>query len=76
MLTTYVSSMLKKVNYYKDEDGIIIAEIPDEEWYYTQGDTFEEARENMIDLIETLLIENIQAKKVTLMDFTKEYTYA
>ena len=30
----------------------------------------------MIDLIETLLIENIQAKKVTLMDFTKEYTYA
>lgn len=31
MLTTYVSSMLKKVNYYKDEDGIVIAEIPDEE---------------------------------------------
>jgi hypothetical protein len=31
MLTSYVSSMLKKVIYYKDEDGVIIAEIPDEE---------------------------------------------
>ena len=76
MLTSYVSSMLKKVIYYKDEDGVIIAEIPDEEWYYTQGDTFEEARENMIDLIETLLIDKIQSQKTNFFDLVKETTYA
>ena len=76
MLSDYVSSMIQKVIYYKDEDWIIIAEIPDQEWYYTQWDTFEEARENMIDLIETLLIDNIQSHKVNFFDLVKETTYA
>jgi predicted RNase H-like HicB family nuclease len=40
-----------------DEDGKYVASCPALRGCYTQGDTFEEALENIHDVIETCLIE-------------------
>ena len=61
MIKKYIDQLLTQVIYYPDENGVIIAKIPNKVGYCTQGDTVEEARENMIDLIETLLIDQIRS---------------
>jgi len=79
MFKNYIESLLDKVVYFKDEDDVIIAKIPDKPGYFTQWCTFEEARENMIDLIETLMIKDIKDWKLDLIkDFNpnKEIEYA
>jgi predicted RNase H-like HicB family nuclease len=79
MFKNYIDSLLDKTIYYKDEDWVVIAKIPDKPGYFTQWENFEEARENMIDLIETLMIEDIKAWKIDLVkDFSmnKEVEYA
>ncbi len=79
MFKNYIDSLLDKTVYEKDEDWVIIAHIPDKPGYFTQWSTFEEARENMIDLIETLMIQDIKDWKLDLIkDFNtnKEIEYA
>ena len=79
MFKNYIDSLLDKAVYSEDEDGVIIVKIPDKPWYFTQWRTFEEARENMIDLIETLMIKDIKDWKLDLIkDFNtnKEIEYA
>ena len=79
MFKNYINSLLDQTIYYKDEDWVIIAEIPSKPGYFTQWENFEEARENMIDLIETLMIEDIKAWKIDLVkDFSmnKEVEHA
>jgi predicted RNase H-like HicB family nuclease len=61
MFSKYMDTLLQKAIYKKDSNGVIIAKIPGHKGYYTQGDTFEEARENLIDLIETLTIDAIKS---------------
>jgi len=71
MFTNYIHSLLDQTVYYKDEDWVVIAKIPNKPWYFTQWDSFEDARWNMINLIETLMIDDIKNGKI---DFKKDFT--
>jgi len=51
-LTEYVRTALSSAVYERDENGIIIARVPGAPGFYSQGKTFEEARENLKDAIE------------------------
>lgn len=52
----YIQEVLKNASYEKDnslgEIPCIVAEAPDLPGCFTQGENFEEARENLIDAIE------------------------
>ena len=52
VLSKYVEAALKKAEYDKDERGVIIAKVPKASGFFAQGDTFEEARANLQDVIE------------------------
>ena len=51
-LSRYVEAALQQAEYHRDEDGVVFAEVPGASGFFTQGDTFEEARENLHDVIE------------------------
>jgi predicted RNase H-like HicB family nuclease len=59
-LSKYVEAALKEAEYEKDENGIIIAKIPKASGFFAQGDTFEEARANLQDVIEGNVILALQ----------------
>lgn len=51
-LARYVEEALKRAEYSRDENGIVIAKVPKASGFFAQGDSFEEARENLRDVIE------------------------
>ena len=51
-LADYVEKALKRAKYFHDENGVVIAKIPKASGFFAQGDSFEEARENLRDVIE------------------------
>lgn len=55
----YVAQVLVE----QDEDGKYVAACPSLEGCYTQGDTFEEAMENIKDVIQMCLKELARDKK-------------
>jgi predicted RNase H-like HicB family nuclease len=59
-LSKYVEAALKKAEYEKDENGIVIAKVPKANGFFAQGDTFEEARANLQDVIEGNVILALQ----------------
>lgn len=46
----------------QDEDGVFVAECPALQGCYAQGDTFEEALENIKDVV-TMCIEELKEEK-------------
>ena len=52
VLSHYVEAALRLAEYERDENGVIIARVPSAAGFFSQGDTFEEARENLQDAIE------------------------
>ncbi|OGB99523.1 hypothetical protein A2V82_05875 [candidate division KSB1 bacterium RBG_16_48_16] len=51
-LSKYVEAALKKAEYQRDENEVIIGKVPGASGFFAQGDTFEEARANLQDVIE------------------------
>ena len=51
-LLRYVESALAQAEYERDEDGVIIAQVPTASGFFAQGDNFEDARSNLRDVIE------------------------
>jgi predicted RNase H-like HicB family nuclease len=51
-LARYVQAALARAEYERDEDGVVIAQVPNASGFFAQGETFEEARENLQDVIE------------------------
>ena len=51
---------MKKAEYEKDENGIVIAKVPGASGFFAQGDTFEEARANLQEVIEGNVILALQ----------------
>ena len=51
-LMRYVQAALARAEYERDEDGVVIAQVPGASGFFAQGDNFEEARENLRDAIE------------------------
>ena len=57
---SYIDAALRLAEYERDEDEIVIAQVPNMQGFYAQGDTFEEARENLRDVIEGHLVLALQ----------------
>jgi predicted RNase H-like HicB family nuclease len=51
-LLQYTNAALARAEYSRDEDGVVIAEVPNASGFFAQGDSFEEARANLRDAIE------------------------
>lgn len=51
-LLRYVDAALALAEYARDENGVVIALVPEASGFFAQGDTFEEARANLRDVIE------------------------
>jgi predicted RNase H-like HicB family nuclease len=51
-LARYVDAALEIAEYERDEDGVVVAIIPNASGFFAQGDSFEEARSNLRDVIE------------------------
>jgi predicted RNase H-like HicB family nuclease len=51
-LSRYVEAALKQAEYERDENGAVIALVPGASGFFAQGETFEEARENLREVIE------------------------
>jgi len=51
-LGKYVERALELAEYARDENGVIIGKVPGASGFFAQGDSFEEARENLRDVIE------------------------
>jgi predicted RNase H-like HicB family nuclease len=61
-LRHYMAEVLKHAVYEKGEQlNVIVAEAPDLPGCVTQGDTFEEARENLMDAIEVWLLSGLRS---------------
>jgi predicted RNase H-like HicB family nuclease len=56
LITEYINKALEMATYSQDENGVIIAEVKELKGFFSQGDTFEEARENLKDAIEGNII--------------------
>ena len=51
-ISDYVQAALQRAIYEPDEYGMIVARVPGMSGFFSQGQTFEEARENLRDAIE------------------------
>src|SRR5437868_14935597 len=61
-LREYLTEVLKNAVYEKGEQlDVIVAEAPDLPGCLTQGATFEEARENLLDAIEVWLLSGLRS---------------
>lgn len=61
-LADYVAEVLKNAEYEKGEElDVIVAEAPDLPGCVTQGTTFEEARENLVDAIEVWIMSGLRS---------------
>ena len=63
-LREYVAEVLKNAVYERGEVlDVMVAEAPDLPGCLTQGATFEEARENLIDAIEVWIMSGLQSRE-------------
>ena len=60
VLSRYVENALQHAEHERDENGVVIARVPDTSGFFSQGDTFEEARENLRDAIEGNVVIALQ----------------
>src|SRR5207247_9865726 len=59
-LSRYVEAALRLAEYERDEEGIVIAQVPMASGFYAQGETFEDARENLRDVLEANVLLALQ----------------
>ena len=51
-LSSYLEAALKLAEYERDEDETVIATVPSASGFFAQGETHEDARANLEDVIE------------------------
>jgi len=59
-LSHYIEKALRKAEFYRDENDVVIAKVPGISGFFAQGDSFEEARENLKDVIEGNILLALQ----------------
>ncbi len=59
-ISAYVEQALKLAEYEKDENGVVVASVPNVSGFFSQGENFEEARLNLRDAIEGNLVVALQ----------------
>ena len=58
--SAYLERALQLAEYHKDENGVVVAQVPNFPVFFSQGENFEEARENLKDAIEGNLVLALQ----------------
>ena len=51
-LSRYIEASLKGAEYEQDENGMIVATVPRASGFFAQGESYEEARANLQEVIE------------------------
>ncbi len=51
-ISQYIAAALNLAEYERDENGVVIATVPNASGFFAQGDSFEEAQQNLRDVIE------------------------
>lgn len=74
MFEAYKKYLLKKAIYETDEYGMIVASVPGYESYFTQGETVEEARECLLEVIEDVLLLKLEQGDTRLLEELKFFT--
>ena len=59
-LTRYVSAALEAAEYERDEDDVVIGIVPNVSGFFSQGQTYEEARSNLREAIEGNILVALQ----------------
>ena len=59
-LLQYIEAALKVAEYEKDESGGIVVSVPGTSGFFAQGETHEDARENLKEVIENVVILRLQ----------------
>ena len=59
-LSAYVQAALKLAEYERDEDGGIVTLVPGVSGFFAQGETHEEARANLAEVIEGHILLALQ----------------
>ena len=59
-LAQYVEQALKIARYSVDEQGLVLAKVPGASGFFTQGESVEETRNNLRDVIEGNVIVALQ----------------
>ena len=59
-LSHYIDAALKHAEYERDENGMVVATVPGGTGFFAEGETYEEARSNLEDVIEGNVILALQ----------------
>ena len=59
-LSRYLKAALGRAEYERDENGVIIATVPGVSGFFAQGETYEEARANLEEVIEGNILLALQ----------------
>jgi predicted RNase H-like HicB family nuclease len=59
-VTEYAGKALTKAEYYRDENGVVIGKVPGASGFFAQGDSFEDARTNLREVIEGNVVLALQ----------------
>jgi len=62
MFTNYIDMLMHKAVYSTGEDWVVFAKIPGYVWFFSQWDNFEEARANLQDAIESVIMYKMLQK--------------
>jgi len=73
MFTNYMQYLLEKAIYEKDESWYIVASVPWYQWFFSQWDNFEDARENLKDAIESVIFHKIQHNDEKIINEIKTF---
>lgn len=82
-LSAYIEQALKLAEYEKDENSVVVAHVPNVSGFFSQGENFEEARDNLRDAIEGNLlvalqpgfeIPNIEGVEIKEIDYAETHT--
>ena len=75
MFDKYISHLLGKAEYEKDDSWYIVAKVPGYQWFYSQGENMEQARENLIDAIEWVLFVKIQKNDSKIINEMRSFIW-
>jgi hypothetical protein len=74
LIKSYLEAMVKHIKYTTDESGDIIARIPNHQWYYSFGTSHEDARDNLLDTIESIVLAKIADRDPSIIEEMKSYS--
>lgn len=74
MFEAYINHVFKNLKYEVDEDGVIIAKVPWYDWYYSQWTSYEEARDNLVDAIQWIILLKLELWDKDMINDLRKFT--